>query len=236
MLLYTKLIIVIVLIQVVTLTTVFLFSYFSRVPHFVNLAKHLHIGGSFLAVIGVFITILVFRSEYDKQVMELTLAATHDNLLDIHDIFVQNYDDCPEYINSLRFDFEKDKNEPRNFRSSNDNNDKSEIAKRMISVKILQSVENYFLTSPLTATSDSKVMFTFLGYLTSLEFQHKYYPTLKGNVGIQARNYIEKLIEINNKNKFKSADEVIEYTNKFVLSGQLSHYLDKTDPTNLTQK
>jgi hypothetical protein len=106
----------------------------------------------------------------------------------------------------------------------------------MIAIRIIQCVENYFVTASLTSTSDSEVMCTFLSYFNSLELQHEEFPMIKYNISKQTRMYIEKLFDINNKNKFKSSDEVIKYCDNFILSGQLDFYLNYIDPTVITQR
>jgi hypothetical protein len=139
---YTKLIAYILITQVVTIVLIFLFSKHSHRPQIAYLAKHIPMGTAFLTVIGVFITMIIFRNQYDKHVMDMTLAITNDNLTDIHKLFVTHYNDCPKFIESMMFDFEKSKQ--TNIVSKTNEN---AVIKRMIAIKIVQCVENYFLTA-----------------------------------------------------------------------------------------
>jgi len=228
---YTKLIAYIIITQLATVTVIFLFSKHSKNPQIAYLAKHIPMGTAFLAVIGIFVTMIIFRNQYDKTVMEMTLDVTTDNLTHIHELFVTYYKDCPKFIESMMFDFEKSK-QTNTVSKTNEN----KVIKRMIAIRIIQCVENYFVTASLTSTSDSEVMCTFLSYFNSLELQHEEFPMVKYNISKQTRMYIEKLFDINNKNKFKSSDEVIKYCDNFILSGQLDFYLNYIDPTNVTQR
>ena len=228
---YTKLVAYIVITQLATVITIFLFSRHSKNPQIAYLAKHIPMGTAFLAVIGIFVTMIIFRNQYDKNVMEMTLDITKDNLTHIHELFVTHYNECPKFIESMMFDFEKSKQ--TNIVSKTNEN---KIVKRMIAIRIIQCVENYFVTASLTSTSDSEVMCTFLSYFNSLEMQHDEYPKIKYNIAKQTRMYIEKLFDINKKNKFKSSDEVIKYCDNFILSGQLDFYMNYIDPTVITQR
>lgn len=232
----TKLVYMIVSIQIFSIFLIIVTTYFSNSKLSNQIFSRIPIATSFLAVTGVILTILVFRNQHNQSVIEMTIKMNNESLSQIFNLIKDYYKDSPSFINSLSFDFETN-----NVGENNNNNSfdmrsdfsHSLIINKIITTTIMQVIENYFVTAELTQTSDSEVLGTFLSYCNSKQFQ-ELYKELKYNVGIRTRTYIEKLFEINKEHKFKNCDEVDEFCDKFILSGQLNKYINVTDSTNTT--
>lgn len=201
---------------------VFFSSQYSDSSYIGKLLKKIPMATSLLTATGILFTLLIFRNQYGKSIMDTTLSTSHDALIQVYELCNTNYQKCPDFIDSLDFKFDN---------SLKDNEKK--FTKKTIAIKIFQSIENYFVTAQLSSTSDSEWLGTFLAYCNSDELR-QIWPDIKFNFGIKARTYIEKLFEINHTEKFSNSDDVIKYCDNFVKSDEFKKMFHTVDNTVVT--
>ena len=163
----------------------------------------------------IILAYLPFSNSYTKNISDATLERNTYGFDNIQKMFSDNYNKCPKFIQSLKFDFNKKKytnEEYSNEEYSNENN----IAIDYISNVIFQSIENYLVSGSVTGSSDSMWISTFLSYFSSPQLRERWLY-LKYNFGFQCRELIDYLIEIINTNKIKNSDDVINLSEKIVI-------------------
>ena len=210
--------------QLLSISFVFFSSQYSDSSYIGKLLKKIPMATSLLTATGILFTVLIFRNQYGKSIVETTLKTTDDALINVHELCNNNYQKCPDFINSLDFNFD-----------SSLNHSQANYTKKMIAIKIFQSIENYFVTAYSSSTSDSEWMSTFLSYCNSDEL-YQIWHNIKFNFGIKSRAYIEKLFEINRAQKFSNSEDVIKYCNNFVKSDEFKKIISIEDDTIVTLK
>ena len=205
-------------------------SYFSPDNSIISkLSSKIPITTGLLTATAILLTYLVFRNTYTKNLDDITLAMTDRGFLKIFDTLAENSNKCPYFIDSLKFSFQK------NYNYENKNNDKDDqVAIDNISVKIFQAMEDYLATATLTSTSDSEWFGTFLSFCQSKTLKQQW-DVYYFNFGKKTKLYIDELFKIAKENTFKSAKEVVDFSEKFILTKTFKDIFAYVDPTNTTQ-
>jgi hypothetical protein len=189
-------------------------SYFYYKNPFLNrFVSNLTILSGLLTSVGVVLTYLLFSTSYQTNINMFTLQSTDRGLINIYNSFNDNYEKCPNFIESLDFKFNT--NNKSIYHSSNENS----IAMDTISVKIFQSIEDYLVTATLSSTSNVEWLCRFLSYCGSDQLKEMW-AKKKYIVGKKARMYIDNLFKIIEENTFNNAQEVIDFCNKYMYNDE----------------
>lgn len=190
------------------------------------------IASQFILGLGIYITYLLFKTNYSGTVARETGLAIKETYVRMYDILEDYKEKSPNLINSFFFNWQKDGTGDSNLSQSfnKDNNFDAMI----LSNKIFEVVDIYAKTATLTSLSDSRFLIFISSFYKSKLLKNewnKYYL----NYGENVRNLSEKLFEINEKENFKSAEEIKDYFEKFVGGNLFKQIITKIDKTNITQ-
>lgn len=218
---------VILFIQISAIMCIIISFIFYKNMFLIRLIPKLPILTSLVTSTGIILTYLLFNNNYTKNVNDTTIQTTIHGFNDLFKIFSDNYKMCPKFIESLNFDFVKNKY----YKYENvDYSGENMMTINYISNIIFQSMENYLVTAELTETSDSSMMGTFLSFLSSKQLQERW-PYFKYNVGLQTRKLVDFLIKARKENRFKNAEEVNKFCDNLVFSKEFNNILHFKDQT-----
>lgn len=228
---FNRFVVVIFSIQIISITLILIsFKYYNNV-YLIHLLPKIPILTGLLTSTGIILTFMLFSNNYTKNINDTTVDMTRNGFRDMQKMLSDNYSKCPSFIDSLNFDFVKEKFFDSNTSYRNqDLNNEDNVTINYISNTIFNSMTNYLVTAELTESSDSRWMATFLSYLSSQQLQERW-GYLKYNFGQKTRKLVDFLLKARNENKFENADELIKFCETLIYSKEFKDILKFKDPT-----
>ena len=218
---------VILSIQILAIFCIFISFMFYKNVYLVNLVPKLPILTGLLTSTGIVLTYLLFSNSYTKSINDTTLDVVRHDFIGVQQILSDNYDKCPNFVNSLNFDFVKKKFNTTDINYKEYSNENM-VTINFLSNVIFESMANYLFTAELTEASDSKWMGVFLSYLSSKQLQERW-QYLKYNYGEKPQLLIDFLIKSIEEIKFENSDEVIKFCNDLVFSEEFDKIINHVD-------
>jgi hypothetical protein len=182
------------------------------------------IASQFIIGLGIYITYLLFKTNYSGTVSRETGFAIKEIYVRMYDILEQYKEKCPNLINSFFFNWQKDGTGDSNLSHSFNKDDNFHAM--TLSNKIFEVVDIYISTVTLTSLSDARFLIFISSFYKSKLLKNewnKYYIYY----GERVRILSEKLFEINEKENFKSPEKLKDYFEKFVLEPEYNEILTK---------
>lgn len=216
------------IIQIIAILVIIVSFFFNKKHPVHNIIIKLTFIADLLTCVGIILFYLLFKNEESKNIIDTTSDNNNNEFIEIQRKFSEYHNECPIFIDSLRFDFQG-KNNIKYNKEDNKN------AINYISNIIFQSIENYIVSSSLTKLSDSEWMCIFLSYLSSNQLKERW-VVLKCNYGVQTISLINFLIAVNNKNNFKNSESLVNYCDKLIFTDEFTNIMKMKDNTNRTLK
>ena len=164
---------------------------------------------NFNNMFGVYITLsvvlayILFKQEVNQIKINTTLKSTDYAWTEINNKFVKYYDKCPNFIDSLYFDWQKKYIKYSN--KKKENND-DWIAVNYLCVSIYQAFHYVLIVNELDHTDEKSWIGTFLNWTTS-PIVKKYWNGIRNNYPILTQRFVDLLISTNEKYPCKNLDE-----------------------------
>ena len=198
-----------------------IFSYFYKKYLFSSeIINKFNVLTGVLTATSLLLSFFLFRNQYDDSVNNSTIQMIDRGFNDVNKTMSDCYDKCPNFINSLNFNFLSDNQEYQHNNQKSDN----QVTVNFISNKIFQSVEDFIITNTLTLTENHVWFATFLSYFNSKQLRDKWVK-LKYNYGPLTHSYVNLVIKSINENKFKNADDVTIFSEKITKSNEYLNIL-----------
>jgi hypothetical protein len=195
------------------------------------------IASQFILAMGIFITYLLLRLNFETTVANISAQADKDSYIKTLDILDKYKDSCPNLIDSFFFPWQKDSSDDDTFNnhSLNSYNSDNNFSSVIVSNYIFQNLGIYIQTADLTNNSDSRFLIFYSSFFRSELLKNKWD---KFNVNFGKRTFLlgNKLFEINKKYNFKSPEEIKTFFDNYVTSNEFKKIMTAEDKTNVTQK
>jgi hypothetical protein len=134
--------------------------------------------GSLFVPIGIYLTYTVFSLQFEESRITSTFRIIDRSWLNINKIFVDYYDKCPTFVNSLGFDWQKKVLGSEIHNNSNQGDDWHAV--NYISICIFQAFED-FLTSALDDETGQYVWIANFLQWTNSDILRNNWSVLKSN-------------------------------------------------------
>lgn len=233
-----KFVIIILMVQIIAIILIIISFRFYKNKFLINLIPKLPILTGLLTSTGIILTYLLFSNTYAKNINDTSVDITRHEFRDIYKSMSDNYYRCPNFINSLYFDYIKNEtfNKNLNYESlynNEDYNGEDQMAINYISISIFQSVANYVITSGLAETSDAKWFGIYMGFFSSKELQ-KRWNLFKYSYGARTQNLVALIIKTLEENKFNSGDDVNRISREVVGKKTYLPLIQNIDPMSVS--
>ena len=172
-----------------------------------------------LTITSVLLLYFQLNTQYNQAVNESTLNMIDRGFIDINKEMSDNYEKCPNFINSLKFKFLNDEQQSHQYNNQKGDN---QITINFIANKIFQAIEDRIITENLTLTKNHVWVGTFLSYLSSKQLRDKWVK-LKYSFGKRTHSYVNLLIKTINENNFKNADDVLVVSKRLVNNNEYAN-------------
>jgi hypothetical protein len=228
-------IIAVISIFLFVLTLIYISTFYKETSTLDRFVTRLPIASHFIIGVGIYITYLIFRLNYQDSIIKETVQAIKDTFNQTLDVLERHKDSCPNLIKSFFFSWQKpNSNKYESLKEEHDKEDDYFNA-MILSNYIFQIAGLYIKASTMTSISDSKYLIFFSNFFKSKLLKSewdKYYI----NFGINTQLLCDKLFEINEKNNFKNAEELKVYFDKYVETDEFIELMTRKDYTNVMQK
>jgi hypothetical protein len=191
------------------------------------------IASQFILGMGIYITYLLFKSNYKDSIVKDTIQSIKDTYIQTLDLLEKYKDSCPNLINSFFFPWQKDNGFNEDL--INLHNNDGELESLIVSNYIFQIVGLYTQASSMTSVSDSRFLIFFSSFFRSKLLKNKW-DKFKINFGVRNVLLCDKLFEINEKYKFKNGEELKNYFENYVQTDEFIKIMTTVDTTNVTQR
>jgi len=191
------------------------------------------IASQFILGMGIYITYLLFKSNYKDSIVKDTIQSIKDTYIQTLDLLEKYKDSCPNLINSFFFPWQKENGFNEDL--INLHNNDGELESLIVSNYIFQIVGLYTQASTMTSVSDSRFLIFFSSFFRSKLLKNKW-DKFKINFGVRNVLLCDKLFEINEKYNFKSGEELKNYFENYVQTDEFIKIMTTVDSTNVTQR
>ena len=191
------------------------------------------IASQFILGMGIYITYLLFKSNYKDSIVKDTIQSIKDTYIQTLDLLEKYKDSCPNLINSFFFPWQKENGFNEDL--INLHNNDGELESLIVSNYIFQIVGLYTQASTMTSVSDSRFLIFFSSFFRSKLLKNKW-DKFKINFGVRNVLLCDKLFEINEKYKFKNGEELKNYFENYVQTDEFIKIMTTVDTTNVTQR
>jgi hypothetical protein len=215
----------------VLLLLVYISTFYKKTSTLNRFVTRMPIASQFILGMGIYITYLLFKSNYQNTIVKNTIQSIKDVYIQTLELLDKYKDTCPNLINSFFFPWQKDNNIVINTINNKDN----EFDAIIVSNYIFENVGVYVQGSGLAAISDSRFLIFFSNFFRSKLLKNKW-DKFKANFGLRTTLLCEKLFEINEKYKFKSPEEIKNYFENYINTDEYKNIMNALDKTNVTQK
>ena len=194
------------------------------------------IASQFILAMGIYITYLLFKSNYQDSIIKDTIQSIKDTYIQTLDVLEKYKDTCPNLINSFFFPWQKDDPTTEHYVSEQALHNKDiELDSLIVSNYIFQIVGLYIQASSMTSVSDSRYLIFFSSFFRSKLLKNKW-DRFKINFGLRTVLLCDKLFEINEKYNFKSGQELKNYFENYITTDEFKNIMTTEDVTNVTQR
>ena len=184
-----------------------------------------------ITVISILLTYLSVKASSFKEACATGFNIVDRGEKDVYENFVKYYNDVPNFIDSMQFNFNPEKQQ-----TDNENSPRQNIIKDYLAILIFQAIEDYIISSSITDLSDKEWFIMFLSWFQSDLLQDIWTNKMYINFAEYTNRYIDKLIEFSKEKKpfFTSNSKVNEISGEFVLSPDYIKLLNKEDKFNIS--
>lgn len=194
------------------------------------------IASQFILAMGIYITYLLFKSNYKDSIIKDTIQSIKDTYIQTLDVLEKYKETCPNLINSFFFPWQKDDpTTDHHVRELESHNKDIELDSLIVSNYIFQIVGLYIQASSMTSVSDSRYLIFFSGFFRSKLLKNKW-DRFKINFGLRTVLLCDKLFEINEKYNFKSGNELKNFFENYITTDEFKKIMNTEDKTNVTQR
>ena len=244
---------IVLIVFICLIITIFISCFYPPNTIITNFANRVPIASELFIGIGIFITYMIFQISVSRSNIDITILTQEKGFLEIMKLCSEKYKECPQFINSLNYDFKgtniddansfdhvygvssisQDDSRRKSPYTDIHTNGESLQTKKYIAFLIFQSIENYFCTWNITESSDSEWFCTYFIWMSSKPLQEMWYSYGLPFFGIKTKAYVDFLIEANKKNKFKNNMEIIQFSEKIIKKKEFHDMVFTEDNTNL---
>jgi len=201
-------IIIFVIILLIYTSTLSNNSYLSR------LVERFHIIEGYALLAGVLITYFQYIEKNKIIQIDTQLVSMNKGWVTINEILIKNSDKCPNFIDTLYFDWQKNVIKT-NLNKKNINDEW--YAVNYISSAIFQSIEDYLIESENKPINIETWLNIFLCWIKSNTLQN-YWIVCKPSYSDKTQIFIDFLINIYNKNPHNNSNDIEKIINIIINS------------------
>jgi len=168
--------------------------------------------------VGIYLTYTIFSGQLNEMRVNATYRMIDRGWLGINKHFIENYDKCPNLINSLSYDWQVNILGNKPYKINQDEDDWT--ASNYVSNCIFQSIEDFMTAIGLDETAPEVWVSNFIPWANSKMLNNNWL-VLKSNYSDTTIEFIDYLFVITskNRNKIKNTSDV----------GQLAKYIVNSD-------
>ena len=163
-----------------------------------NFTEKLLLLSSIFVPIGIYLTYTIFS----RQIKEMRVNATYRMIdrgwLAINKQFIENFDKCPNLIDSLAYDWQISALGKTSYKLREERDDW--VASNYISNCIFQSVEDFLIGSVLDETPPEVWISNFIPW-TNSNLLNKHWLALKANYADTTIEFVDYLFVVTSKNR-----------------------------------
>jgi hypothetical protein len=176
--------------------------------------------------IGIYLTYTIFAGQLNEMRINATYRMIDRGWLDINKHFLDNYDKCPNLIDSLSYDWQINSLGKKIHEINQDEDDWT--ASNYVSVCIFQSMEDFMTAVGLDETAPEVWVCNFLPWTNSNILKNNWL-LLKSNYSDTTIEFVDYLFDISskNKNKIKNSSDVIKLSKNIVNGETFLNIVDK---------
>ena len=175
-----------------------------------------------LIPIGIYLTYNVYHAEYLQISRDDTFKSVDRSWLNINENFVKYYNRCPNFINSLCFEWQRKVLGKIPISEKEDN----WIAVNYISSIIFQAIEDYITISEVDETEDNVTIVNFLQWCNS-DILRKNWNVIKINFDDNTIEYVDYLFKILDLHKPKNSLELSKLGSYIISSKEYKNIVYK---------
>lgn len=181
--------------------------------------------------IGIYLTYTVFSLQFEESRISSTFRIIDRGWLNVNKIFVDYFDKCPTFINSLYFDWQKKVLGSETYDS---NQEDDWYAVNYISICIFQSFED-FLTSVLNDETGNYVWISNYLQWTNSEILKNNWSVLKSNFADTTQQFGDYLFSVSDthRNQITTVAEVSTLAKNITKSKEFLYILKIRHNTDL---
>jgi hypothetical protein len=194
---------------------------FSLFDRFVDKIKI--ITGIFIAI-GVILTAEVFRRNLEQLSTDTTLKVIDRGWIKINEEILKYYNYCPKFIDSLYYDWQKEKLTNNIHNTGEQDNDKW-YAVNYLSVLIFQSMEDFLTTFNVDETGNYVWITNFLQWCKSPILQN-IWLVQKPNYADNTKNFVDLLFKNVEKYNIKNEFELTKLGKQIEKSNAMQQILE----------
>jgi hypothetical protein len=178
--------------------------------------------GIFVAV-GVLLTYKVFRENLEHTTIDNTLKIIDRGWVKINKEIMDHHKECPNLVNSLYFDWQKETTSLKYTYNTRFNKD-NWYAMNYISVIIFQAVEDFLTTHVVDETGDYVWICNFLQWTKSPILKNMWFLA-KPNYASSTIELLDFLFKISEMNNIKNAQELSTIAHETINSEEYKEIL-----------
>jgi len=185
--------------------------------------------------VGIYLTYTIFAGQLNEMKINATYRMIDRGWLDINKHFTDNYDKCPNLIDSLSYDWQMNtlgKNtyniNLRKFFKGLSEDEDDWTASNYVSVCIFQSIEDFMTAVGMDETAPEVWVCNFLPWSNSNILKNNW-SVLKSNYADTTIEFVDYLFELSskNRNKIKNTSDILKLSKDIVNSDVFANILAK---------
>jgi hypothetical protein len=176
--------------------------------------------------VGIYLTYTIFAGQLNEMRINATYRMIDRGWLDINKHFTDNYDKCPNLIDSLSYDWQINTLGKKIHEINQDGDDWT--ASNYVSNCIFQSIEDFMTAVGLDETGPEVWVCNFLPWTNSNILKNNWL-VLQSNYSATTIEFVDYLFDISskNKNKIKNSSDVIKLSKNIVNGETFLNIVDK---------
>lgn len=176
--------------------------------------------------VGIYLTYTIFAGQLNEMRINATYRMIDRGWLGVNKHFLDNYDKCPNLIDSLSYDWQINTLGKKTYNIKQDEDDWA--ASNYVSNCIFQSMEDFMTAVGLDETAPEVWVCNFLPWTNSNILKNNWL-VLKSNYSDTTIEFVDYLFDISskNKNKIKNTSDVLKLSKDIVNSDVFANIVDK---------